>query len=333
MRAEYAARWRLEIETRAAPLNKPQDLLRRAVSSEDYVDTAIIGGVSLADLIAGRVAEEQIPSIVIDAYKLQYPRLAEHWTFIQRAQALYDQPDQLRGFISGVKGKLFEINYVDWLNHGGLPAGWTAELASSANQMGWDIVVRDAHGDIAELLQAKAGASLDYVRQAIEANPHIDVVVPHDVFERLSSLPDFGDHLLDGHDSLTGLTEHVESAADYADAAAVHFHFPIIAIAFAVAQNHRRWRKGNISVGDAFKNIGKRSLLSIIATGAAFAACSALNSTLIGIPVSMITRLTGGQMFHNRDRRKLLNATIATVRESRELLELRVEGAILALPS
>lgn len=104
MRAEYTARWRLEIETRAEPLNTLQDLLRRAVSSEDYVDTAIIGGVSVADLIAGKVAEARIPSIVIDAYELQYPGLAEHWTFTQRAQALYDQPDQLRGLISGVKG-------------------------------------------------------------------------------------------------------------------------------------------------------------------------------------------------------------------------------------
>jgi len=104
VRAEYTARWRLEIETRAEPLNTLQDLLRRAVSSEDYVDTAIIGGVSVADLIAGKVAEARIPSIVIDAYELQYPGLAEHWTFTQRAQALYDQPDQLRGLISGVKG-------------------------------------------------------------------------------------------------------------------------------------------------------------------------------------------------------------------------------------
>jgi len=199
--------------------------------------------------------------------------------------------------------------------------------------MGWDIVVRDAHGDVAELLQAKAAASLDYVRQAIEANPHIDVIVPHDIFERLSTMPGFGDHLIDGHGSLSGLTEHVESAADHADVADVHFHFPMIAIAFAVAQNHSRWRKGNISGADAFKNIGKRSLLSIVATGAGLAVDSALHSTVIGIPVSMIARLAGGQLFHNRDRRKLLDAKIATVRESRELLELRIARTVLALPS
>ncbi len=91
---------------------------------------------------------------------------------------LAPNPHELAGLISGIKGKLFEIDYIDWLNHGHLPDGWTAELAHSANNPAWDIAIHDGHGHVAELLQVKATESLAYVREAIAAHPEIDVVVP-----------------------------------------------------------------------------------------------------------------------------------------------------------
>ena len=85
-----------------------------------------------------------------------------------------------------------------WLDHGHLPSGWTAELAHQANNPGWDIAIRDSHGAIDEVLQLKATASLTYVREAIAAHPDINVVVPHDVYERLATHPALLGHLADG---------------------------------------------------------------------------------------------------------------------------------------
>ena len=73
MRPEYHARWEREIQSRQEPLKKPQDLLRRAMSSEDFVDTAVVGGFSVADIVAGKIPEWQIPRDVLDAYRAQYP--------------------------------------------------------------------------------------------------------------------------------------------------------------------------------------------------------------------------------------------------------------------
>ena len=86
-----------------------------------------------------------------------------------------------------MKGKLFEINYVDYLNHGHLPDGLTAELAHNATNPAWDIVIHDQHGHVAELVQLKATASLSYVHEAIAAHPNIDVVVPHDMYEQMAN--------------------------------------------------------------------------------------------------------------------------------------------------
>ena len=93
------------------------------------------------------------------------------------------------GLVNGVKGKLFELDYAGWLNHGHLPAGWTADLAHHANNPGWDIVIHDAHGQVDALLQLKATESLNYVREAIAAHPDIDVVVPHEIYEKAGRQP------------------------------------------------------------------------------------------------------------------------------------------------
>ena len=48
---------------------------------------------------------------------------------------------ELVGFVSGVKGKLFELQYVDYLNDGHLPDGFRAELAGNPTNPGWDIAI------------------------------------------------------------------------------------------------------------------------------------------------------------------------------------------------
>jgi hypothetical protein len=68
MRPEFRDRWEMEIRKRTEPFQKPKDLLLRATASEDVVDTAVIGGVEVVDILAGKIAESQIPSNVLAAF-------------------------------------------------------------------------------------------------------------------------------------------------------------------------------------------------------------------------------------------------------------------------
>ena len=117
------------------------------------------------------------------AYRLAYPDMAVEVPFREAAREVANDPDRLVGFISGVKGKLFETQYVDQLNGGKLPDGFHASLAQSATQPDWDIQIIDDHGHVVDLLQAKATDSMGYVQQALTQNPQIDVVTTDEAFK------------------------------------------------------------------------------------------------------------------------------------------------------
>ena len=327
MKPDYRERWELEIRRHDGPLKSPQDLLRRAVSSEDFVDAAVIGGVDVAHILTGQISESQIPQPVLDAFHAQFPQ--HGLSFVDAVNRLSGDPEKLMGLVNGGKGKLFEIDYAAWLNRGHLPSGWTAELAHHANNPAWDISIRDAHGHISDVLQLKASESLAYVREAIAAHPNIDVVVPPELYAQLGNHPEMLSHLMDGHESLHHLTGEVAGATDHAEVAGIHFHFPIIAIAFAAGQNFHRYRKGDVTLEQALRNVSERSALAVIATGAGWVAVAATHATLIGIPVSMGTRIIGGQALHNWHRRKLLDLYTETVSSSRGCLELQLPRALL----
>jgi hypothetical protein len=319
VRPEHRLRWEQEISRQVGPLKTPGDLRRRSISSEDFVDTAIIGGVTVADILAGKLAEMQIPSDVQEAFHAQFPQHGS--SFVDAVNHLAGHPDRLAGLISGVKGKLFEIDYVKWLNSGHLPTGWTAELAQHANNPAWDISIHDGAGHLNEVLQLKATESLAYVKEAIAAHPDIDVVVPHELYGRLAENPEMLSHIVDGHESFDHLTSHAASAAEHAEAAGIHFHLPVIAIGFAAYENFSRYRNGNTSLEEALQNFGERSLLATVAGAAGWGAAILAHASLVGIPVSMAARLAGGQLLHNRRRRALLTRNLETVVSSRKKLQ------------
>ena len=335
MTPEHRERWEVEIRKQRGPFKKPGDLLRRAASSDDFIDSAIIGGVSVADILSGKIAEWQIPSSVIDAFHAQYPQYGT--SFVQAVNHLASDPGRLMGLVNGVKGKLFELDYADWLNHGHLPNGLTAELAHHANNPAWDIVIHDAHGQIDHLLQLKATDSLNYVREAITAHPDIDVVVPHELYEKLADNHDALAHILDGHEELNHLNGHVSDAVGHAEAAGAAEHFPIIGpilvVGLATALNYRTYRQGRITPAEALRNVGERGVLAILAAGAAWGAMLAANEPFVGLPASVVVRLFVGQLFHNRRRRELLSLYTETIQESRKQLEAQLHRPLLEAPA
>ena len=235
------------------------------------------------------------------------------------------------GLVNGVKGKLFELDYANWLNHGNLPHGFTAELAHHANNPGWDVVIHDGHGHIDQLLQMKATDSISYVHEAIAAHPDIPVVVPHELYEKMLDHHDALGHILDGHELLNHLTGGVSDAADHAAAAGTE-HFPIIGPALVIGlvawSNCQKYRRGHITPAEAVRNIGERTLLAILASGAGWAAVLLAHEPLVGLPTSVLVRIFGGQLFHNLKRRELLTQLVETVQESSNQLDRQLQRSI-----
>lgn len=179
---------------------------------DDQQDMLVVGGVSLAEAIRD---PSKVPPEVERAFELAYPNLTAHGETFAVAASRMSAAD-LPGLVSGVKGKLFELELVDHLNHGGLPDGQHAELAASANQAGWDIRVTDEHGHVVDLIQAKATESASYVQAALEKYPDIHVTTTTEVQAQLTALGVSEDM----HDS--GISEHVLEAKVMAAAQGGH---------------------------------------------------------------------------------------------------------------
>ena len=79
------------------------------------------------------------------------------------------------GFNNALKGKLFEIKYLDHITET-LEPGYTAKLADSPTQKGFDIEIYNQFGEIDQQLQLKASTSASIVQDALEQYPEIDVV-------------------------------------------------------------------------------------------------------------------------------------------------------------
>lgn len=209
----------------------------------------------------------------------------------------------------------------------------TAELAHHANNPGWDIVVHDAHGHIDNLLQLKATVSLDYVREAIAAHPEIDVVVPHELYQKLADHHEALGHILDGHETLHLINGHVADAVGHAEAVGAAVHFPVIGpvlvIGIAAALNYRSYRQGRTTPADALRNVGERGALAILAAGAGWAAILLAHEPFVGLPTSVVVRLFGGQILHNFRRGELLERFIQNVKEAKVQLELHVRRPLL----
>lgn len=184
----------------------------------------------------------QLPDIfprdIEAAYSAQYPNLAAHHSLGDHIQAL-DAENQM-GFLAGLKGKLFEQKYVDYLNNGELPDAYTASLTSNPTQQGWDILIHDADGNLDRVLQAKATSSLDYVQSALEKYPEIDVVTTEEVYAQLvmkgisDGLINSGTSNQDMINYVTKTTGLTDSGLDLAD-----FTPPVLSLAFIAFSSYR----------------------------------------------------------------------------------------------
>ncbi|WP_158934113.1 hypothetical protein [Burkholderia sp. S171] len=152
-----------------------------------FLDAVLAGGDARRAALEGFV-----PPDVVDAYATQYPGGTESF----KEKVRHFSEEQIQGLVGGVKGKLFEIQYMGHLNSGVLPDGFHAVMAQSVTQPGWDIAIEGPNGDMVRLLQLKATDSVARVKQALMLHPEIDVVVPSELHAELV-MRGYSEHIVD----------------------------------------------------------------------------------------------------------------------------------------
>lgn len=227
--------------------------------------------------------------------------------------------DAWMGIVNTAKGKYFEYLVADRLSRGEtvgdltLPAGYSARLADSMNQPGWDMQIVDTHGDTAELLQLKATESASYIYEALRRYPDIRILSTTDVVPA-------GSMLIDSKMSEQDLESAINATAEathhgYLDSFWENFHPLIPLLIIAGTQGYRIVLKKQ-TVSDAAEIARARVTRSLVAS-----ASGAVFKTLTGSwLVSAFGAITVGMFF---DRAQNIDELLEALRSRNALLEAR----------
>jgi hypothetical protein len=244
------------------------------------IDSIVLGGETLISLLAAG----HIPEEIINAYAAAYPNLSDSISFEDKVRQL--DGDSLIGFISGVKGKLFEQKYVEYLNDGNLPDGYSAKIAESATQPGWDIAIEGSNGEIASVLQAKATDSVSYVQDALEKYPSIDVVTTDEVYSHLV-MSGISENITTGAITNVELIDALDEAID-ASELTMDYAPPVLALAFIAFTSYK---DKSLTLYEKAKSAGSRSGKTYLSylVGAGIAAIT--NTWWLGVIGSVGSRI------------------------------------------
>ena len=277
----------------------------RSRKKKELLDLLVVGGVSLAEIARD---PSRVPAEVERAFELAYPGLADHGeTFSGVVNRL--SADELVGFVSGVKGKLFEIELVEHLNDGYLPEGMRAALAPSATQPGYDITVTNEHGHVVDVIQAKATESAEYVKDALERYPDIDVTTTTEVHAQLVARG-IG-HVTDSGISEAVLQGKIEAAAtgghliDAGDVMPSSIGLAVIALSSFMDKGLSSEQRG--------AEFGGRAAKAGLSGVAAKAALVASGTWWIGLTVGVGSRWLAAHGGGKRERYEALKRTVAAV--------------------
>ncbi|MBK9496993.1 MAG: hypothetical protein IPO08_21280 [Xanthomonadales bacterium] len=117
---------------RAEALQRSIALAQRTSRRKDLLDRLVIGGVTLSTLVAH---PHDVPPQIEAAFALAYPGLAASASFSDAVARMSSA--ELSGLVAGVKGKLFELQLVDYLNSGCSSCGYKqVSLSRLPSQVG-----------------------------------------------------------------------------------------------------------------------------------------------------------------------------------------------------
>ena len=240
-------------------------------------------GIS-ASVIHGYYHIDYIPDEVEEAYKAAYPIKSQ----TDNLRDIIEDADdtELAGLISGIKGKLFEMRYVDFLNNGHLPDGYEAVLAESAKNPGWDIAILDNNGIAVNELQMKATDSVDYIKTALERYPDIDIVTTEEVYNSVV-MHEFADSVINSGISNEELTSVVTEALE-SDSVDMDWGLPVIPMLLI---GYSVYKKESLSSFEKGTEFGDRYIQSYISYIAGGAVAVITNTWWLGLIASMGTKV------------------------------------------
>lgn len=230
---------------------------------------------------------------------------------------------QWMGIVNSAKGKYFEYLVVDELNTGGtvgdltLPDGYTAELATSMTQPGWDLQITDSQGHVADLLQLKATESVGYLRDTLKRYPDIQILTTDEVAGGLPS----SQMVLNSEMSENDLERAVNAAALHSDAGFLDEFWdafnPLMPLLLIVATQGYQVVVNKQQVAGAMENAKARAARSLLAGGVGAVLKTVSGSWL----VSALGAITAGMFF---DRSQNIDELVNALRSRNRLLASRV---------
>jgi hypothetical protein len=269
-----------------SPGTNLREVLNTPLRGWAWVDAAVVAGdLRLRQVLDDHVDASQIPEGIHAAYAAQYPVHSQSESLVEFLRRHSHDPDALRGAMNGIKGKYFEMEYVEHLNNGHLPAGYSAVLAGSANNPGYDISILDGNGELVDQLNAKVNASVSVVIDHIERYPGVDIVTTSEAAERVIAAGVDGAVVLP-FGSVDAVNETMEGAVGaVTDGLDGILGLPLLSLGFMSATAYRRLRQGDDPVL-VWKLLSKRILVLGVASGAAHAMTVLCGEPLIGAPTA-----------------------------------------------
>lgn len=211
--------------------------------------------------------------------------------------------EQILGVLNTAKGKYFEYLVVERLNTGNsvgnlvLPEGYTAEMAASLTQPGWDIVILNSNGIADQYLQLKATNSISYIKDTLDRYPEFSIVATEEVANLSSGL------VIDSGVSEESLNNQLSEIIDnhsFTSEELLSIFIPILPISWICLSEGYALYLEKSSVGDALSNTKIRAKNAVMSTAVGGLA-TVLGAGLFAIPLTMLSHSIIEQYDYEQD--------------------------------
>ena len=242
-----------------------------------------------------------------EAYRMAYPNLAADHSLYEHWLLMTESGDQsMTGFISGLKGKLAEIQVADQLEQNGFS---NVEIAVSPTQPVWDISAVNEFGEKV-FFQLKTGAE-EYAGDVIDAladNPGVAFLVSSEIYQQISeAVPDLANRITDiGFDYL--LVEGIEDGLgtlssnlgiDIPDGVGdiLPYAGAIIAgarLIYSVVKTEKEFKAADRTTKNKIQVVQSLTIMSRIGVTTALATAGGMGGGAVGSIVPGVGNLVGG---------------------------------------
>ncbi len=167
--------------------NHTRKFFRETIEELRAGESALMAGEAVAAAsiaLWGIWDQVNVPDSLMQAYEAQYPREAAEQSLLEKWQEEQaDGPDAANGFISGLKGKLAEIQAAEMLEQEGYR---DVNIARSPNQDTWDISAVNEAGEPVSF-QVKTGAEgyASDVASDMAAAENVEFLVSSEIADKI----------------------------------------------------------------------------------------------------------------------------------------------------